>query len=681
MSSRKGFRPQPTAQSGSDANRLLKLFNAGEAAPLEVEARRFVKKFPNHVLGHKALSVSLTMQSRYAEALQVAKQAVAKFPLDSELHNNLAAALIRSKRHEEAIKSAQRAIDLNPKNGGAHTNMGLAYKHLGAWGPALNSYSRAIELDPGDFKSLNNAGVALIEMEKLEEAIICLKAALEIKPDYTEAIENLARANEDLKLYTNAGEEYSKLIAIDPKNIAARLRLVHILRTKCLFEEAAEQTEIALSLIRGSQPLGNLSPFSVLSLDGSTLEDQRIAGYAHVNAEKAEFLDYPPLSHRASGALSPERRPLRIGYLSADFYHHATVMLMIGALEAHDKNSVEIYIYSHGIDDGTELRRRAERACHVFRNIRPLSFLEAARLIADDDIDILVDLKGYTNGERLNICAQRPAPVIVSWLGYPGTLGHPRMADYLIGDPIVTPLEHQPHYSEILALMPHCYQPNDNRRMIAAKPERASLGLPEDGLVFCSFNQTYKVTGPVFEQWCRLLNSVPNSVLWLMVANEDIRNNLLNKAAQYGVDRSRFIFAAHVAIAQHLGRLQQADLALDTLPYGSHTTGSDALWAGVPLIAIKGNTFASRVSSSLLESIGLPELITESPLAACDLAIALAHDKHRLDDIKARLAAARTDCHLFNTLEFTRDLERLYHAIWERHQAGDKTPIVLKPQL
>ena len=674
VSRNKGFRQPGSKELDGETKKLLKLFKSDNHRALEEEARRFVSKYPNHIFGRKALGVSLTMQSKFQDALAVTEQAVLDYPHDTELRNNLSAILLQLGRHEDAIACAEEAIRLFPNNGAAYANKGLALKGLGAWTLALDSYRKALELDPADHISFNNVGVALLESEQAESAIPCFEAALAISPNYNEARLNLAHAQTKLSWIKDSIGQFKKILDNNPENDGARSSYSFLLHGECDFIAARQQSEILLERIKNDRINGNLATFGFLSCENTTLEIQQKAARQHAEFHFATLLKREPLAPPTTTRNNKQR--LRIGYLSADFHHHATAMLMIGVLESRN-TSIDTYCYSYGIDDCSPLRIRIEEACTEFHNIRPLSFLDAAQLIAKDEIDILVDLKGYTKDQRLEICALRPAPVIVSWLGYPGTLGHPKMADYIIGDPVVTPLEHQPFYSETIAQMPYCYQPNDNQREMGPKPSMSELGLPENGIVFCAFTQPYKISPTIFQQWCRLLNTVSGSVLWLMVEKDTVRERLLAEAARHGTSPSSFVFASSIHITKHLGRLQNADLALDTFPYGSHTTGSDALWAGVPLIAIKGNTFASRVSSSLLENVGLPELITDSPQAACDLAIALAADKPRLARIKAQLAATKYECHLFNTVEFTRDLERMYQTIWERHQAGDKAPIVL----
>jgi predicted O-linked N-acetylglucosamine transferase (SPINDLY family) len=321
-----------------------------------------------------------------------------------------------------------------------------------------------------------------------------------------------------------------------------------------------------------------------------------------------------------------------------------------------------------------------QRASALFRDLRGLSDEDAARQIAADRIDVLIDLKGYTENMRLGIVAFRPAPVVVSWLGWPGTVGHQRLADYIIGDPTVTPPDVAADYSEALAIMPHCYQSNDRSRTVGPRPTRTEAGLPEEGFVFCSFNQMWKIGPETFSVWCRLLDAVPGSVLWLLDTRDNAGANLRQEAQRRGVDPGRVIFAPTLPYSGHLGRLQLADLVLDVFPYGSHTTASDALWCGVPVVTKIGEIFASRVSASLLNAAGLPELVTTSDNDYFTLALRLAMQPGEIGCLRDRIVATRMSVPLFDTVRFTRDLERLYDEIWKQAMRGKREPITLEPR-
>lgn len=415
-----------------------------------------------------------------------------------------------------------------------------------------------------------------------------------------------------------------------------------------------------------------LSPFQLLSLPGISAADQRSFAVRWM-AERLRASAGP------RGALADEfaasatardasRGPLRVGYLSNDFHQHATARLMVEMLESHDRGHFECHAYSYGPDDGLGMRQRLQASVAQFHDITALDDVQAARAIHADGIDILVDLKGYTAGTRTSLLTYRPAPVQVSFLGYPGTLGG-SFCDYLVSDRFVTPAHAAGDYSEALACLPHSYQPHGRPVEVGERPTRASAGLPDEGLVLCCFNQAYKFTPEVFDIWCRLLDAAPGSVLWLL-QDERAEGNLRREALQRGVSPQRLVFARSLPQAAHLARLPLADLVLDTLPYNAHTTASDALWAGVPVLTCAGDTFASRVAGSLLHAVGLPALVTHSLEDYAALALDLVTAPDRLVALRAQLAAQRLSAPLFDVQSYTRALEALYRGMWERHAAG-----------
>jgi predicted O-linked N-acetylglucosamine transferase (SPINDLY family) len=421
-----------------------------------------------------------------------------------------------------------------------------------------------------------------------------------------------------------------------------------------------------------------LSPFHLLSLPGISAAQQRQCAERWMTARlaasaperallTAEFAaePVPPALVRLDGEPAPR---IRLGYLSADFHLHATALLMVELFEAHDDARFELHAYSYGPDDGGGMRQRLQARFDHFTDISALGEQAAARAIHADGIDILIDLKGYTADSRTALLTWRPAPVQVSFLGYPGTLGGD-FCDYLISDAFLTPPASAADYSEALASMPHSYQPHGRHGEIGPAPSRAEAGLPDDGLVLCCFNQAWKFTPEVFDIWCELLAGTPGSVLWLL-ANPLAEGNLRREAMQRGIAPHRLVFAPDLPQAEHLGRLQLADLVLDTLPYNAHTTASDALWAGVPLITCAGDTFASRVAGSILHAVGLPELVTASLADYAALALKLMRDPARLQALRRKLAAQRAAAPLFDVPRYARDLETLYTAMWQRHGAG-----------
>jgi predicted O-linked N-acetylglucosamine transferase (SPINDLY family) len=368
---------------------------------------------------------------------------------------------------------------------------------------------------------------------------------------------------------------------------------------------------------------------------------------------------------------------LRIGYVSSDFYDHATAYLIAELIERHDRDRFEIHGYSYGPDSGGAMRARLVSAFDRFTDIDALAHCDAAARIRADDIDILVDLKGHTHRARPKILAFRPAPVQVNYLGFPGTMGAP-FIDYIVADDFIVPRDRQTLYAEKLAYLPSCYQPNDTRREIAAAPSRAACGLPPQGFVFCGFNNSFKITPTFFAIWMRLLHQVPGSVLWLLESNALVRRNLGAAAAAAGVDPGRLVFAPMLPHGQHLARHRHADLFLDTLPCNAHTTASDALWAGLPVLTCVGETFAGRVAGSIVRAAGLSELVASSPRDYEALALALAREPARLADIRSRLGAGRANLPLFDIAKRTHDLEALYARMAEIWRSGQPAaPITL----
>lgn len=433
----------------------------------------------------------------------------------------------------------------------------------------------------------------------------------------------------------------------------------------CEWDEFAQSPSQMRALLDEGRS-GRLPPFHLLSIPGISAREQRSCSELWTRdrvAASAPERDRLAFRHDLAA-----RAKLRIGYLSCDFHEHATARLLIETFEAHDRNRCELHAFSFGADDGGGLRRRISNAFDVFHDVSALDNSATARAIHDAGINILVDLKGYTLGARTGVMMLHPAPVQVNYLGYPGTLGA-GICDYIITDPFMTPMAAAPNYSEAFAYMPHSYQPHGRSCVIGRKPTRGEAGLPETGFVFCCFNQAYKFTPPVFDLWCRLLAATPGSVLWLL-HSEQAMGNLRGEALSRGVAPDRLVFARDVAQNDHLGRLQLADLVLDTTPCGAHTTASDALWAGVPIVTCAGDTFPSRVAGSLLHAVGLPELVAANAEDYVAIALALANEPGRIDACKAKLGRNRLTTALFDVAAYTRALENLYETMWARRQIG-----------
>jgi predicted O-linked N-acetylglucosamine transferase (SPINDLY family) len=390
----------------------------------------------------------------------------------------------------------------------------------------------------------------------------------------------------------------------------------------------------------------------------------------------ARYPPRPPPEHFVAAQTGTER--ITIAYLSPDFHRHATAYLIAGLLEAHDRERFRIIAASYGPDDDSPLRRRLDRSVDAFIDLRASSDEEFALALRSRGVHIAVDLKGHAGGARTGVLALRAAPVQVNFLGYPGTLGAPYV-DYLVADREIIPEQDRASYREQVVELPGCYQPNDDRRpRPAVGPGRAACGLPAEGLVLCCFSHVYKISPPLFEAWLRLLRAVDGSVLWLLMGSEAARRNLRDYAATRGVAPQRLVFAPHLDLEQHLARYHHADLCLDTWPCNGHTTASDVLWMGVPLVTLTGRSFPSRVATSLLRSLGLDELCAASVDHYEALALRLARDASARARLKARLEMGRTTAALFDPRRYCRRLERAYLEMWSRHRRGEApTPIVV----
>lgn len=596
-----------------------------------------------------------------------------RWPDQPVAFNNLGSALQQQCRPAEAEAAFRKALALAPDYAMAHYNLGNLLKSELRLEEAIAAYRHAIRCNPAYPEALNNLGNLHLDLKQFEEAEAAYLEAQRTNPNLSEVATNLGNLYSVWKRYPEAEKYFEHALALEPKSTHIRVLLSYCKRQLCSWNDGGALNKGILATL-ASHTDEVLEPLQLFSEPGVTPQDQLHIGRNKVMKDFGDILTLVPMVATTS---RQDKTRLRIGYLSADFHEHATMHLLLGVLEHRNVSRFETVLYSFGPDIDDACRRRARKACERFVDVRAMSDRAAAETIKRDNVDILVDLKGYTTDSKLGISAWRPAPIMVSWLGYPGTLGHPRLADYMIGDPVVTPPEHADRYSETLALMPNCYQPTDRERRIGPKPSRQKAGLPEQGFVFCSFNQAVKINAETFSVWCRLLHAVPNSVLWLLEHTPAARANLRKEAKSRGIHPARILFAKWASQTDHLARMQLADLAIDTFPYGSHTTGSDALWAGVPLVSLLGETFASRVSASLLTAADLPELIAKDWESYFAIARHLASHPAELERLKVRLIENRQACALFDTARFARDLDALYLEIWRRREQGNSRPIIL----
>ena len=563
--------------------------------------------------------------------------------------------------YQKAIEFFLASIDAFPENAVAHSNLGNVYAKLRQFDQALSAYEQAALLDPQDAETWSNAGIVFFELKRFEEAVALYDKALAINPNYAEALCNKGNALDELKRYEEAIDCYEKALSINPNIDWAPGVWMHLKLKVSAWENLEANIEVLLAKITAGEKVSN--PFPLLAMsDDPILHRQASEIFAHYQ--------YPSNSTLGPIAKHPKGEKIRIGYFSADFHNHATGYLLAELIELHDKKQFELIGISFGPNQDDEMRTRLKKSFDQLIDASAMSDIEIAQLSRHLKIDIAVDLKGFTQNCRTGIFAYRAAPIQLSYLGYPGTMST-NYIDYLIADQTLIPQESQEGYSEKIAYLPNSYQANDRKRVVSDKQfTKGDLGLPEQGFIFCSFNNNYKILPATFEIWMRLLKAVDGSVLWLYEDNAAAANHLRQEAEKRGVHPSRLVFAKRMPLAEHLARHQLADLFIDAFPCNAHTTASDALWAGLPVLTLMGNAFASRVAASLLNAIELPELITSTPQAYEALAIEIAKNPEKLAALKQKLASNRLTTPLFDTPQFTKDLERSYVQIYERYQAG-----------
>jgi predicted O-linked N-acetylglucosamine transferase (SPINDLY family) len=628
----------------------------------EAAYRRAVSLDPAIAVVHNNLGTVLKDQGRLDAALAAFEDATRLNPDYAEAFYNRATVLQQQARAEEALAAYGRAMALRKDYPDAINNAGIVLQELGRAGEAIELYRRLLEQTPAHADACNNIGTALLAEGRADEAQVAFEQALTHKPDFPEAFYNLGNACRECGDLTGAIAAYRNALRLRPEYPDAFSQLVYHRAQACDWGNSEADQEALVEMVRRGV---RVPPFHLLSTPASA-SDQLLCARQWIRPVR------PPPKYVFDHRPIAGRQRIRLGYLSGDFHQHATARLMAELFELHDRERFEVLAYSYGPDDNSAMRARLASAFDRFVDIRALSHHEAARTIHADNVDILIDLKGYTHHARPAISAYRPAPVQVSYLGYPATMGAD-FIDYIIVDPFVVPPNQQPFFSERLVHLPGSYQVNDRKReMAGAGGSRQDWGLPAGVLVFCSFNNSYKISPAIFDIWMRLLRFVPGSVLWLLETNHLVKDNLRLEAGKRGVDAGRLIFAPVVSPAEHLGRHRHADLFLDTLPCNAHTTASDALWAGLPVLTCSGDTFAGRVAGSLLMATGMPELVADSLGDYEGMALALARDPQRLSALRNRLENNRDAAALFDLPKSTANIEAAYARMWQTWSSGQK---------
>ncbi len=636
------------------------LHQNGQIAKAKALYDQILEVAPQHPAALSLKGIAECQTGQLEAGIQYLGLSLAVDPAQPNAHFYLGNAQMTLRRFDQALTSYEAVVALQPGHGEAWRHRGDALRQLGQAEAAVTSYDRALAIRPGDVQARLNRGEALHYLGRLEEALVDFEAAAAAAPNRADAHYNVGIVLTELHRLDEASVSLDKAMALQAafpwlagQALTTRLHLSR-------WDGFNERRDRLAAQVKRGEPA--VTPFQVQALIDAP-ETQRKAAEIYVAANNLKRHFLPPL------AKLPRRERIRIGYFSSDFNDHPVSHLLSGVLEQHDRSKVEVFAFALRPSDSDFWRARIRRAVDTFVDVSALSDIDAVRLAREREIAIAIDLNGFTDGHRAPLFAERVAPVQAGYIGYLGTMGAPFM-DYLIADDILVPEASRRFHVEKIACLP-CYQPNDDKPSLSGPaPARAELGLPDDAFVFCSFNQTYKLTPEVFDSWMRIVAKVPASVLWLIAPSASVAEHLKAEAQKRGVDPGRLIFAERVPLEDHLMRQQAADLFLDSHPYNAGATASNALRMGLPVLTRIGDSFAARMGASLLHGVGLPELITETAKDYEAVAVKLATDAEAMAAIKRKLADTQPKSALFNTEGTARALESLYTAMYERVQNG-----------
>ena len=629
-----------------------------DLAELYLKQAKSLQASNPHVL--RLLGVIYAQRTQYTEALKYFNDSLKALPKNALALSNLGNVFLQLKEYNKALDAYDKSLKIDAKYEEAWSNKGNALYELKRYEEAIACHDRALNLNPNYAEAWSNKGNVFNELKRFDEAIACHDRALNLNPNYAEAWSNKGHVFNELKRYDDAIACHDRALSLKPDIPWGYGDLLHTKMRVCSWSGFEGSLENIAHRILANEKATTPLPLLCIT-DNALLHQKSSQIYTQSNYAFNSVLG--PIQKRSGD------QKIRIAYFSADFHNHATGYLMAELFELHDKNQFELVGFSFGPIASDEMRQRIEKSFDQFIEVGNQSDMEIAQLSRDLNIDIAVDLKGFTQDSRTGIFANRAAPIQVNYLGYPGTMGADYM-DYIIADKTLIPEGTQQAYSEKIAYLSNSYQVNDRKRFISDRQfTRQELGLPENGFVFCCFNNNFKILPATFAGWMRILKALEGSVLWLFQDNPWAVENLKQEALNHGVDPSRLVFAERMPLSEHLARHRQADLFLDTFPYNAHTTTSDALWTGLPVLTLMGNSFASRVAASLLNAIGLPELISNSQEEYEALAIELASNPQKLIALKQKLASNRLTTPLFDTPQFTKGLEQAYVQMYERYQA------------
>jgi predicted O-linked N-acetylglucosamine transferase (SPINDLY family) len=688
--------------------RVVERLERGDTAGAEVQARKLRETVPDDAELARLHGVALLLLGRNAEACVALREALAIEPGSVAVQSNLASALMTTGAPDEAVELLRKAITTQPDDPALHNNLANALRAAGDDEGARKAYLAALALAPGYFDAIVNLAATELSLGRTAEAEARLRGVLASQPHpqallllghtlnrqqrhaeaqaaYQQAAQLAPNAAQfpyqaglmadEQHHYAEAVQFYRRALQLDPNLHLAEGQLLFVLRRECDWVAAEPLSRrVKARALDGS---GSVDPFVFLAEDATAAEQLACARARAARVER----DIEPLRRRLEFTHTHREgaSPLKVGFVSAGFHAHATALLTVDMFEhLGGRDDVEVHLYATTPDDGSEVRARLRKAVHAFHYVARQPVTVIAQRVRDASIDVLVDVDGWCAGGMPGVFALRPAPVQAGWLAYPGTSGAP-FIDYLIADRFLIPEPLQRFYSESIAYLPHCYQPSDTTRVVGTPPPRSAFGLPDDATVFASFNNSWKLNAASFGRMCAVLREVPDSVLWLLDYGRDANARLREAARLRGLDPQRLVFSPALPHLQHLARYQLADLFLDTNPYNAHTTASDAIWAGCPVLTRPGETFESRVAGSLNHHLGMPELIARDDKAFIDAAIRFGNDRSVLAALRGRLASQRQQSGLFDMQAYAQDFAALLREMEMHYRKGTPRKAIAIP--
>lgn len=664
-------KPKSRQQVAQLRDKAIGLHRRGDLRGAQAAYIKYLKFVPHdaEVLGY--LAITRFEQGYPGAALELMQRAVNAAPNDAGLKFNYAAMLYKLQRFNEAEPILRDCLQSDPELDVASMALGLVLLETGRLAEAIDHLTSATGRWPEHANMFFNLAIAFRRNYQFENAELAFERACALAPADNEFRLQFARQLYRNRKFTPAIEQYSAILKHDPKNVAARSGLMLARLRICDWTNYQSESEILIAALDHAPPdspshttNGAPSPYLITLISGD-------ASACLKAARAASSMITASTAPRTSSARRADTDKIRLAYVSADFREHATAYLISELIELHDRAKFEVVGISYGPNERTPMRQRMESAFDKFVDVSHLSTAQIANTMKQLELEIAIDLQGFNQHNRMEIFAKRAAPVQILYLGWPGTSGS-AFYDYVLADPIVIPRENAHHFAENPIWLPGPYQPNDrNRKVSEPPPTRADCGLPDNAFVFSCFNNAFKITPEIFDAWMRILKAVPNSILWLLDSMPEGRENLRNEAQLRGVEPTRIVFAPRASNPDHLARHTHIDLVLDTLPYNAHTTASDALWMGIPILTCTGSSFAGRVATSLLTACRLPELITVDIAGYEDTAVNLAHNPSALRALKSKLESSRHRSALFDTPRTVQHVEHAYTAIMSRHANGE----------